>query len=152
MGTVGSRMRAVARWRGGVQTDLDDGRGHSVVVDLPKHEGGADLGPSALELNVLSFAGCISTVFALVARKRRLRYDAMTVELEALRPDGAATISRVEGTVRVVASSAPDDVETAVRIALKTCPIGVLYERAHIPVRVRTVVSSPPKLAAPLHG
>jgi putative redox protein len=143
-------MKAVATWGGGFQTELEDARGHSVIVDLPRDEGGADVGPSALELNVLSLAGCITTIFALVARKRRLKLDSMDLELTAERPEGAPTITSVRGVFRVVTSAPAAEVDTTLQITLRTCPVGVLYERAGIPVRVRSVVVSPEPVAA--HG
>ena len=136
-------MQAAGTWKGDFQTYLEDGRGHSTTVDLPADEGGADLGPSALELCVLSLAGCITTIFALVAKKRRLRFEAMRVELEADRPQGSPTIASVEGVLRVVTTAPADDVETALNITLRTCPVGVLFEHAHVPVRVRAMVSPP---------
>jgi uncharacterized OsmC-like protein len=136
-------MKAIGRWQGGFRSVLEDGRGHTVTVDLPLDELGGDLGPSALELSVLSLAGCITTIFALVARKRRLKFEAMTVELDAERPEEAPTITSVEGVLRVTTSAPVEDVETTLRITLRTCPAGVIYERAHIPVRVRAVVEPP---------
>lgn len=141
-------MQAIGTWEGGFQTTLEDGRGHSTRVDLPIDEGGWNLGTSALELSVLSLAGCITTIFALVAKRRRLRFDGLRVQLEAHRPEGALTIESVEGTLRVVTSAREKDVEAALGITLRTCPVGVLYERAGIPVRVRSMVVAPDLMVA----
>jgi putative redox protein len=133
-------MEAHGRWNGGFRTDLDDGRGHEVLVDLPDDEGGANAGTSALELAVLSLAGCITTIFALVAQKRRLSFDGLRVDLQAERPTGAPTIQRVHGTVEVRTEAPKEEVETALRLTLRTCPMGVLFQRAHIPVDVAITV------------
>ena len=133
-------MNAVGTWKGGFQTQLEDARGHAITVDLPADEDGGNLGTSALELSVLSLAGCITTIFALVAKKRRLRFEGMKVELDAERPDGSPTITSVDGVLRLVTSADREDVETALDITLRTCPVGVLYELAHIPVRVRPIL------------
>jgi putative redox protein len=136
-------MHAIATWKGGYQTVLEDGRGHSIPIDLPLDEAGRDTGTSALELNALSLAGCIVTIFALVAKKRRLPFEAMTIDLEAQRPEGAPTITSVEGTFRIITAAPVDAVETTLNITLRTCPVGVLYDRAHIPVRIRPIVIAP---------
>jgi putative redox protein len=136
-------MKAVGTWKGGFQTQLEDARGHAVTVDLPADEDGGNLGTSALELSVLSLAGCITTIFALVAKKRRLTFEEMQVELDAERPEGSPTIVSVDGVLRVVTSVPKEDVETALNITLRTCPVGVLYEHAHIPVRVQPIVLAP---------
>ncbi len=136
-------MRAVGTWKGGFQTQLEDTRGHAVIVDLPPDEDGGNLGTSALELSVLSLAGCITTIFALVAKRRRLTFEDMEVELDAERPEGSPTIAWVDGVLRVVTAASEQDVETTLNITLRTCPVGVLYEQAHIPVRVRPIVVAP---------
>jgi len=47
---------------------VDNGRFHCVCLDLPP-ELGTDKGPTALELGVMSFAGCISQIFYLMSKK-----------------------------------------------------------------------------------
>jgi putative redox protein len=136
-------MKAVGTWKGGFQTQLEDSRGHAITVDLPPDEDGDNLGTSALELSVLSLAGCITTIFALVAKRRRLHFEAMSVDLNAERPRGSRTITSVDGTFRVVTSAPAEEVGTALNLTLRTCPVGVLYEQAHIPVRVRPIVVAP---------
>ena len=105
-------------------------------VDLPEEEGGTNVGTSALELTVLSLAGCITTIFGLVARKRRLSFDALRVELNAERSTGAPTLQSVHGTLEVRSEAPREEVEAVLRLTLKTCPVGVLFEQAHIPVVV----------------
>lgn len=136
-------VAASAVWRGGSESRLEDGRGHVVTVDLPADEGGGDRGTSALELAVLSLAGCITTIFALVARRRRLAVDAVRIELEADRPRGAATIARIRGTAQVSTAASREAVETALGITLRTCPVGVLFHRAGIPVEVELILVRP---------
>src|SRR5579863_3003669 len=111
-------MHAVGLWRGGYQTLLNDARGHTTVVDLPSDEGGSDAGTSALELSVLALAGCISTIFALVARKRRLADGALKVDLTAQRPERSPTISEVNGIVQVLTSASREDVQVALSLTL----------------------------------
>lgn len=136
-------MQAMGTWRGGYRTVLEDGRTHTVTVDLPRDEGGESAGTSALELAVLSLAGCITTIFALVARRRRLAFVGMSIALEADRPLGAPTLTRVRGTFRLRTDATLDEVSTALRLTLRTCPVGVLFEKAGIPVDVAPVIESP---------
>lgn len=133
-------MQAIGTWTHGYETILEDEHAHRVTVDLPVDEGGRSAGPSALELSVLSLAGCITTIFALVARRRRLTFQGMSVALEAERPPGAPTITRVHGTFRLRTRAELSEVEAALRIALKTCPVGVLFEKAQIPVEITAIV------------
>jgi putative redox protein len=128
-------------WKGGSETRLEDGRGHTVTVDLPVDEGGQNVGTSALELGVLSLAGCITTIFGLVAQKRRLSFSALAISLTADRPRGAPTIERVHGRLELETKASKEDVETVLRLTLKTCPMGVIFERARIPVEVTIAIS-----------
>ncbi len=136
-------MQAIAAWAGGYRTVVDDGRTHQVTVDLPRDEGGESTGTSPLELCVLSLAGCITTIFALVARRRRLAFSSMTLGLEAERPPGSATIARVRGTLRLRTEASEQAVDAALRATVRTCPVGVLFERAGIPVELRPLVERP---------
>lgn len=139
-----AEMTARGRWSPAFRTRLDDGRGHTVEIDLPEDEGGSDQGTSSLELTVLSLAGCVSTIFAFVARRRRLNYVDFDIELHAERPPRAPTISRVTGEVRVTSYASQEEIATAVALTLRTCPVGVLFERAGVSVEIHAVKVPPP--------
>jgi len=147
-------MDAQGVWKGGFETRLEDGRGHTVTVDLPFDEGGRNAGTSPLELAVLSLAGCITTIFSLIAEKRKLTFDGLAITLTADRPAGAPTIQKVHGWLNVRTEATEEDVETVLRLTLETCPLGVLFERAHIPVDVAVALDPPipvKMLHAPAH-
>ena len=135
-------FRANATWRGGVENEVDDGRGHSYIIDVTRDEGGQDKGTSGFELGLLSLAGCVNAVFALVAKRRRIVFDSMRTELEGERPRKAPTYTAVHGVFRIRTSAPKDEVETALALALRICPIGVLFEQAKIPVRVHAVITT----------
>jgi len=134
-------MEVVGEWKGGFETRLDDSRGHPVTIDLPGDEGGKDAGTSALELGMLSLAGCINTIFLLIAQRRHLELSRLTIRLTGERPEGAPTIQRVRGRLEVGTHASAEDVETVLRLTLKTCPMGVIFARAQIPVEVTADVS-----------
>jgi len=136
-------MQAHGVWKGGFATQLDDTRGHSVTIDEPVEYGGANMGTSGQELLLFALSGCISTIFHIVAEKRKLPFDGFTIQLKGERPRGAPTIERVHGTVEVRSTAPPAEVETVLRLTLKTCPVGVLFDRAHVPVEVKCTVVPP---------
>ncbi len=142
------RLIARGSWSAPFTTVLEDGRGHRIEVDLTREEGGSDRSTSSLELAVLSLAGCITTIFAIVARKRRLPFEALSIDLEADRPPRSRTVTAIRGTVTVTTSAPEADVGTAVEVTVRTCPVGVLFHGAGIPVEVRTVVRRPAGPAA----
>jgi uncharacterized OsmC-like protein len=136
-------MQVIGTWKGEYVVRLDDGRSHEVTVDLPVDEGGRSAGTSALELAVLALAGCITTTFAMVAKRRRLSFEGMRITLEAERPPKAPTLTRVRGTLRLRTSAEPEEVDIALRLATKICPVGVLFEQARVPVEVRPLLEPP---------
>ena len=133
-------MEVHGTWNGGFETQLDDDRGHRVTIDLPVDEGGRDVGTSALELGMQSVAGCIITIFCLIAQRRQLSFTRLSLHLTVERSEGAPTVERVQGRLKVGTSASKDDVETALRLTLSTCPMGVLLTRADVPVEVTAEV------------
>jgi uncharacterized OsmC-like protein len=134
-------MQAAATWRRGHEILLQDGRAHSVVVDLPPEGGGTSAGTTPLELAVLSLAGSLTSTFVSLARKRRLDFSALTLVLEGdpVAPEG--TPREVHGTLRVRARADRSDVDAMLRAALDACPVGRLFHDAHVEVNVTVVVS-----------
>ncbi|EQD68631.1 OsmC family protein, partial [mine drainage metagenome] len=90
-------FRANATWRGGIENELDDGRGHSYLIDVTPEEGGRDRGTSGFELGLLALAGCINAVFALIAARRKIEFEEMRTELVGDRPPSAPTYTAVRG-------------------------------------------------------
>ena len=86
-------MEANVVWIEGYKSVLDNGRGHSVTVDLPPESGGTDVGPTGLELAIMALAGCATTIFKLVAAKRKLTYESLKISLNAEKPKTASTIT-----------------------------------------------------------
>jgi putative redox protein len=136
-------MQAQGVWKGGFETQLEDGRGHSVTIDEPVEDGGTNHGTSAHELLLLSLTGCITTIFHIIAEKRKLEFEGFTVKLKADRARGVPVIQRVHGTVEVRTSAPQEEVDTVLRLTLKTCPVGALFDRAHVPVEVVAKVVPP---------
>jgi len=111
----------------GYQSVIDNGRNHAVVTDLPD---GANLGASALELSVMSLAGCISTIFKKVAEKMRLNVEKVEVEMDA--DKGSDTIEKVKYTVRVHSDASEDKLKKCLENTEKACPVGVLFSKAGV--------------------
>lgn len=110
---------------------VDNDRGHSMVIDLPFEQGGDDTGPTSLELAVMGLAGCVITIYALIASKRRFKIDGMKVEVEAEKPDTEKTITKTKGNVTIWAED-EKEAETIFRLTLENCPVGILFEKAGI--------------------
>ncbi|HKM50577.1 MAG TPA: OsmC family protein [Candidatus Bathyarchaeia archaeon] len=136
-------MKAVSVWADGGRSVLDDGRGHSVVVDLPTDQNGTNAGPTALELCLMSLAGCTTTIFKIVAGRRNFAYKAFRVELEAEKPRDALTITSVKGKMEIVTDAEESEVGTVLKLTLKTCPVGVIFANAKIKYDWTLIVKKP---------
>ncbi len=113
----------------GYQSVIDNGRNHAVVTDLPN---GSNVGASALELTVMSLAGCISTIFKTTAEKMRLNVDKVDVDMDAEK--GSETIEKVNYHVKVKSDASEDQLKKCLNLTLKNCPVGVLFTKAGVEV------------------
>ena len=127
-------MKSVSKWEKGLQSVVDNGRGHSIVIDLPDSSGGTDRGATALELAVMGFAGCVTTIFAMIAQKMRLEFSTLEVELEAEKPQGASTVTAVEYIVRIESEETRDKIEKCLDLTIESCPVGILFKQAGIKI------------------
>ena len=134
-------MKATSIWISKFRSVLDNGRKHSVVVDLPPENNRDDMGPTALELTLMSLAGCITTIFAVVAEKRKLKYEALRLDLEAEK--GEKTIEKCKGVLTVRTDAGEKDVETVFKLTMDICPVGALFEKAGIKPEIEVKVEKP---------
>lgn len=121
-----------SKWIEGYRSETDNGRGHRVVVDLPKAKEGTDLAPTALELAVMALAGCVTTIFATMANKRRWAFRAVRVEMDAEQSPGAATVDRIRARLTVTTDADRQEVETTLRLTMSACPVGALFSQAGV--------------------
>lgn len=125
------KLYATAKLVKDLRIAVDDGRAHSVCLDLPP-ELGTDMGPTALELGVMSYAGCFATIFALMAKKMRVPLKDLEVKLEALKSDEAGTVTEAKFDVLVKTDAAQDIVQRIFKLTLENCPVGKLFEKAGV--------------------
>jgi len=118
----------------GFRSIIDNDRGHSIIVDLPKERGGTNTGATALELAIMALAGCITTVYSLIAKKMRAEIEDLNVIVKAERPDGEATITKVEIEVKVKSRAPREMLSKMLNLTLKNCPVGALFEKAGVKI------------------
>lgn len=109
--------------------DVDDGRSHAICLDLPPKDG-TDMGPSALELALMSYAGCYATIFALTAKKMRVKLEDLEVKAEAMKSEEAGTITEASFDIAVKADASEDRLQRLHELTLKGCPVGKIFDKA----------------------
>ena len=94
-------MKSKSIWTQQFQSVVNNGRNHSVVIDLPEEKGGSNNGATALELCVMSFSGCLGTIFAMVANKMRINIEKLEVDVNAEQKNNAPTVTDIFYTLSV---------------------------------------------------
>lgn len=117
----------------GFRIAVDDGRAHSVCVDLPP-DLGTDRGPTALELGVMSFAGCVATIFVLMAKKTRVKISDLEITMTAEKPEGAETVTKTNYAVVVRSDEGENRLRRVFELTRAHCPVGLLFEKAGVEV------------------
>lgn len=135
-----TKIYANAKLIEGFQILLDDNESHGYVVDLAPNLG-TGLGASALEICVMSHAGCYATIFLLTAKKMRLSIKDLKVKLEAVKSDETGTISEETFDIIVKTDAPQDRVDRAHKLTVETCPVGILFEKAGVKATYKVTTS-----------
>lgn len=125
-------MKSTAIWTKDFQSVVDNGRNHSVTIDLPEEKGGGNSGPTALELCVMSFCGCVGTIFARVAKKSRVEFETFRVETYAEQEPGAPTITDIHCVLYIQSSCPEARIERCFETTINNCPVGNLFKQAGV--------------------
>jgi putative redox protein len=125
-------MKSNSLWTRQFQSVVDNGRNHSMVIDLPEAKGGSNSGPTALEMCVMSFSGCVGTIFAMVAKKMRLDFDKMEVEVNAKQKNEAPTITDIHFVIFIRTGESEEKIQKCLDVTMNTCPVGLLFRQAGV--------------------
>jgi uncharacterized OsmC-like protein len=134
------KINARAKLVEGFQIVLDDGYSHSVVVDLPP-DLGTGLGPTSLEICVMSHAGCYVTICALTAKKMRIPLRELTVKVEAVETDEAGTITEETFDIYIDADVPLDRIQRLHELTVKNCPVDILLKKAGVKINYNVKTS-----------
>jgi uncharacterized OsmC-like protein len=127
------KMNAKAKLIEGFKIVLDDGYSHAIVVDLPP-ELGTGMGPTSLEICVMSHAGCYVTIAALTAKKMRIPLKGLSADVEAVKTDEAGTITEETFDIEIKADAPEDRINRLHELTVKNCPVDILLHKAGVKV------------------
>jgi len=126
-----TKLYANAKWIENMRIDVDDDRTHAICLDLQPDDG-TDMGPSALELSLMSLAGCYATIFALTAKKMRVATKYLKVHLEAIKSEKAGTITEAKLNISASVDASRDRLQRVHELTIRNCPVGKLFEKAGV--------------------
>ncbi|MFP4112987.1 MAG: OsmC family protein [Spirochaetota bacterium] len=116
------------------QSVVDNGRNHGVVLDLPEKKAGDNVGATALEMAAMALAGCISTIWAVVANNSKCSYRKIIVELDIDKPDDAPTFTKGTAHVRIDSDESEEKLRRILDKTINACPVGKLFEAANVEI------------------
>ena len=119
----------------------ENGRGHSVICDLPASSGGNNAGPTPLELSLMSLAGCGVIIFADVCKNSKIDPGNIEVAVEAEKSSNSPTLSGVTMKVNITSKTRKQLIEAAWRRTEATCPVIYVYKEK-IPVKVEVDIKA----------
>ncbi|MDQ1772830.1 hypothetical protein GQR60_05465 [Labilibaculum sp. A4] len=125
-------MKATTIWTNQMTSTVTNNRGHEVILDLPQAKDGLNLGATALELCLMSYSGCVNTIFNVVAKKMRIEFTGLDVDTTGSLKDGAPTFTDVEIELRIDSEASNEKIEKCLQQTLKMCPVGVLFHQAGV--------------------
>jgi putative redox protein len=129
-----TKLHARAKLVENYRIDVDDQKVHALCLDQPPPDG-TDMGPSALDLCLMSFAGCYATIFVLTSKKMRFSLKNMEVTVDAVKSEAAGTITEANVNVLVETDMPKDRLQRAHELTVRTCPVGKLFEKAGVKMK-----------------
>lgn len=126
------KLNANAKLVKNYRIDVDDGRAHAICLDLEEDSDGTNMGPSALELALMSFAGCYAAIFMLTANKMRATIKDLEIKAEAVKSEQAGTITETKFDITIKTDLREDRVHRLHELTVKGCPVGKIFEKAGV--------------------
>lgn len=128
-----AKFHVRARTIQGYELILDNGKSHCTVADQPTGTS-TGLGPTPFELCLMSHAGCYATICVMTADKMRLPLKGYDVEIDAVKSPETGTISEETFDITLKLDTPQDRVQRLHEVTLKTCPVGILFEKADVKI------------------
>jgi uncharacterized OsmC-like protein len=136
-----TKIKASAKLLENVRLVTENGRGHSVICDLPETSGGTNTGPTPLELALMSLAGCGVIIFADVCKNSKIEPGNIEINVEAEKASDSPTLKGVTMKVNIASKTRKALVEAAWRRTEAGCPVLFVYKES-IPLKVEIEIKA----------
>jgi putative redox protein len=114
-------MRAISRRNSGKLRQDVEIRGHTLIADEPKEQGGDDEGPSPQELLAASLAACTAVTMEMYAQRKGWDVGEIVVDVD-YEPAQRGSPTRFELVVKIPKEVPEETRERLMQIAAK-CPV-----------------------------
>lgn len=130
-------VRAGSRWAEGTRSEITAGR-HRLVADEPAKRGGADAGPTPLQLVLAGLCACETVTMHRLAAKLHMVVQGFEIDahgiIDARGRSGDARVPshflRVEVRARVRTSEPAERVQRLKELVERHCPVATLLQAA----------------------
>ena len=92
------------------------------------------MGPSALELCVMSHAGCYATIFVLTANNMKMSLKDLEIKVEAVKSEEVGTVTEEKFDIIIKTDAPKDRIQRIHELTLQSCPVGKLFEKAGVKI------------------
>jgi len=133
-------MEIVSRWIEKNKFEVENGRHPAIVLDTPEKYGGEDSVPTALELAIMSLAGCLGTTFNMTLQKMRLQFKTLEIKAAAKKRE-EIFLESIHIIVNVKSGAEVSKLERALTLAEKNCPVDNIFQQTKIPITVELQIS-----------
>lgn len=118
-------MKISLRQVGACAFEMDDGRGHTVVLDGPEKLGGTDQGPRPMEMFLAALASCSAVDVVMILRQQKQGLEELRIEVEGERADAIPAVFRhIKLRFLAYGEVAENKMERAVRLSVeKYCSV-----------------------------
>jgi putative redox protein len=136
-------IRAHAKLVEDLRIDVDNRRKHAICLDQPISDLGTDMGPTALELCLMSDAGCYASIFMLTAKKMRIPIEDLEVNVEGVKTEEAGTLTEEKYDITIKTKAPEDRIQRIHTLTAKNCPVGRLVDKAGTKKAFKVTIEKP---------
>jgi len=133
-----TKYRVTTRLLENVRSVAEDGRGHSLVMDLPVTTGGSDKGPTAFEVALIGLAGCVVIIYADIAKRSKVHISKLEAEVMG---DTSKSPIAISLKINVQGKASKNMLETIFRKTEEHCPVMDIFKE-ETPVKAQLEVIS----------
>lgn len=140
-------MNLTVTYRGGTRFDVTSG-GHTVTVDQPRDEGGADAGMSPVELFVGSLAACVGYFASRFCARHGIPAEGLAIDVEWSTAERPHRVGAVALRLRLPVAVTPEQEERLLKV-VHGCTV---HQSLLVPPTVEILVEAPKAGVSPATG
>jgi putative redox protein len=122
-------------------------RQHELLLDVPAEKGGADAGPTPVELLAAALGACMAMYVAMYCKSARLPYEGFDIDLDFQLAKDPPRISSVSVELTLPADFPEQRIESVKR-AVQQCPVkNTLKDSTIVDLKIQRNAPVMPELA-----